>query len=160
MNVRALIPSLAAALLAAVVTAGATRLTAPPTTEAADDSVTASVVRAQRFELVDPSGAVTAALGIDPSRGRPGLYVYDEAGQVRAAFGNVVVGGAYGFFVQNERGVARWVLGAGSGATGFAGFNVRDDAGRLRANMFARDDGTDAGFRVWDADGQLIWQAP
>ena len=159
MNVRVLISPMTAALLAATVAIGATRLTAPSPTDAADDAGDASVVRAQRFELIDATGAVTAIVGVDPSRDRPGLYVYDETGQVRAAFGNVVVGGGYGFFVQNEQGVARWVLGAGSGR-GFAGFNVRDDAGHLRANMFARDDGTDAGFRVFGPDGQVIWQAP
>ena len=183
LTMRSMVPMLAVALLASATTLGLMRLTAwAPRAAQASGQETLPVVRAQRFELVDASGAVTAIVGVDPSRNRPGLYLYDEHGTLRAAFGNVVIGGAYGFFIQNERGVARWVLGAGSGS-GFAGFNVRDDAGTIRANIFATDDGAAAGVqtfdqdakirtqigsfadaapvvRILDADGQPIWQAP
>src|SRR5215207_2442408 len=155
MNFRTLLSPVTAAVVATVITAGATRLAPPAPTAAADDADISPVVRAHRFELVDGAGAVRAVLAADAFNGRAGLAVLDEAGRARAFLGNQALADTYGFDVFNEQGNVRIGMGAG-GRAEFAGINVRDARGRIRANLFARDDETQAGFNVWDASRQRV----
>jgi hypothetical protein len=141
------------------------------------------VVRGQRFELVDGNGAVRATLGINPA-GLPAFALLDEAGQERFIIAGNPMGG-YGMSIRAADGAVRFGVAHGaSGGEAFAGLNIRDAAGTIRANLFATDDGSQAGFNVFDADGgqrsrlgyysdtetpvlrfvgpdgEVIWQAP
>ena len=152
MHHRTLALLLAVSLLSSVATLGLARLTFPTATAASQDP---AVVRAQRVELVDTDGVVRGVLAVDAFRGRPGLLILDEAGRPRAFFGNQAVGNTYGLGILDERGTFRAGLGGGGGTQGFAGINVRDGAGRIRANLFATDDGAAAAVQAWDEAGRV-----
>ena len=141
---------LAVSLLSSAVTLGLARLTFPTATAAGQDP---AVVRAQRFELVDGDGVVRGVLSMDAFRGRPGLLILDEAGRPRAFLGNQATANSYGLGILDERGTLR--AGLGAGGAGFVGINVRDGAGRIRANLFATDDGAAAAVQTWDEAGRV-----
>jgi hypothetical protein len=152
---RSIVPIAIAAMLASVATLGLATLTAfPSSTASADGEETAPLVRAQRFELVDGNGAVRAMLGVNPA-GLPTFALLDEAGQQRFVIAGNPFGG-YGMSIRGDDGAVRFAVAHGaSDGEAFAGLNIRDAAGTIRANLFATDDGGLAGFNVFDADQRI-----
>jgi hypothetical protein len=157
---RTIIPTAAVALLASVATLGLATLTAfPSRTASADTQETASVVRGEHFELVDGNGTVRATLGVNRA-GLPMFAFLDEVGQQRFIIAGNPAGG-YGMSIRGADGAVRFGVGHGaSEGEAFTGLNIRDAAGTIRANLFATDDGSRAGFNVFDAEGGVIWHAP
>ncbi len=60
---------------------------------------------------------------------------------------------AFAFAEIHTSGAVRF--GVGTTKRGFVGLNVRDARGVIRSNMYANDDGSDTGFRTWDADRRV-----
>jgi hypothetical protein len=145
------------AVFSSAATLGLSRFAFPTATVAGNQEP--QVVRGQWFELVDGNGAVRATLGVNPA-GLPLFALLDEAGQQRFIIAGNPMGG-YGMSIRASDGAVRF--GVGHGATGeeaFAGLNIRDAAGTIRANLFATDNESQAGFNVFDAEGSVIWNAP
>jgi hypothetical protein len=92
-----LLPTCVAALLSSALTLAGAMLAYPPLSRAeVGAQLPPSVVRAQRFEVIDANGAIVATLGSEAERSA-GLFILDAAGQQRAALG---VGGDGLSFVQ------------------------------------------------------------
>jgi hypothetical protein len=114
---------------------------------------TPAVIRAQRFELVDASGAPRAILAMGDSGAM--IEVLDEAGQARAQIVQTPEG-EYAFAILDAHGTQRW--GVGTTKRGFVGMGMRDGSGTFRANMQVADDGSYAGFRAADEhDAQRLF---
>jgi hypothetical protein len=141
-------PILIAGLLSTIVTLGVPHLPWRAAGSAGAQGAT-SVVRAQRFELVDANGTLRGVMSMT-SDGRPIVALLDEAGQVRVTMDQNQAEGEYGFGIVDGQGTTRFAVATTK--RGFVGLNVRDGAGTIRANMQASDDGSSAAFRVWDSD--------
>jgi len=82
-----LLPSCIAAALASVLTLAGVLLVYPPLSRAeVGAQLPPSVVRAQRFEVIDSSGAIVATLSSESERSA-GLAILDATGQQRAGLG-------------------------------------------------------------------------
>jgi hypothetical protein len=80
-----LLPTFAVALLSSALTLGGVLMVYPPASRAdVAPQMPPSIVRAQRFEVIDGTGATIATLGVEADRAT-GLFVLDAAGQQRAA---------------------------------------------------------------------------
>jgi len=110
------------------------------------------VIQAQRFELVDASGMVRGVLRMAPEGTGPEVALLDEAGRRRATMMENAEG-EYALSIFDASGSVRFGLGTTN--RGFLGVNVGDEHGVIRSNLYANDDGSDAGFRTWDADGHV-----
>ncbi|MDQ6669658.1 MAG: hypothetical protein M3069_02670 [Chloroflexota bacterium] len=110
------------------------------------------VIQAHRFELVDATGASRGVLRMAPEGTGPEVALLDEAGQGRATM-TQNSDGEYAFLIFDPGGSPRF--GVGTTMRGFVGLNVRDGRGVVRSNLYASDDGSDTGFRTWDADGRV-----
>ncbi len=73
---------------------------------------TAQVLRAERFELVDASGAVRAALALD-EEGNPGLILLDSQGVQRASL-SLMPDGSPRITLYGKTGLRRASLGFGT----------------------------------------------
>ena len=91
----------------------------------------AKVLRAERFEVVDSSGKVRAALETLPD-GSPGLTLRDKDGQMRA-----------GLLLSN----------------GSPGLSLWGKDGKGGAMLAVRADGSPE-LALYDKDGRLVWQTP
>ena len=79
-----LLPTFAVALLSSALTLAGVMLAYPPLGRAeVAAQLPPSVVRAQRFEVIDGTGATVATLGVEGERST-GLFILDAAGQQRA----------------------------------------------------------------------------
>lgn len=148
MNIPAPLSLVASGLIAAIMAVGADRFL----TSDARAQEPPAVIQAQRFELVDTTGTVRAVIRMTPEGTGPEVALLDEAGKRRATMTQNSEG-EYGFGIFDDSGTLRF--GVGTTKRGFAGLNVRDGSGVIRANLYADDDGEDSGFRAWDAAGQV-----
>jgi hypothetical protein len=148
LNARALLPVVAAGLLGSVLTLGADRLTG--WRAGAQDLPT--VVQAQRFELLDATGAVRGVFGVGPAG--PGLTLADPSGQARVVLDETAEG-TYEIQIRDAGGAVRFGVGTTAREGGFVGLNVRDATGAIRSRMYASDDGQQAAFQVQDPGAVL-----
>jgi hypothetical protein len=148
-NSRMILSQLLAGAVGAVLTLALQQLIAPLPTAA---QTLPPVIQAQRFELVDARGAARGVLRMAPEGTGPEVALLDEAGQRRATMTQNSEG-EYAFLVFDSGGSMRF--GVGTTRRGFVGLNVRDGHGVIRSNLYANDDGSDTGFRTWDADGRV-----
>jgi hypothetical protein len=172
-------PVLLAAMLSSMLTLAGVQVLSPPTSRAAQDSQgPASLLRAQRVEIVDASGTVRGVLGLTPGgdaagvifrdeQGReragmgtgrpawgvgPGAWVLDGEGRLRAGWGLAPDDTAAAFLVADEAGQRRAGMG-GTSALGY-GMVVADESGAPRVGMGTLARGDDGyGMRIRDANG-------
>jgi hypothetical protein len=178
-----LVPLFLAGLLGSLLTVGLEHLVLlPPMDKAYATPSNPLVIQAQQFELLDTAGAVRGVLQMAPEGTGPEIALLDESGHRRITMAESSEG-EYGFATFDAANTQRF--GVGTTRRGFVGLNVRDGHGVIRSNLYASDDGSDTGFRTWDADGhvraklgaaeedpsifgvrvfdaqsQLLWQAP
>jgi hypothetical protein len=132
------------AVLAALATVVALRVTAPPAATA--ESGQAEEVRASAFVLVGPDGKVLARLGPGPD-GNGNLTVFDGTGALR-----VVVAGGGAIVIREGDGLTpRVTLAAIQGAAGIQ-LNDREGRPRLQVGVSAEAEGG-AGYGVLYANG-------
>jgi hypothetical protein len=174
-------PVLLAAILSSMLTVAGVQLLAPPTSRAAQDgNAPVPLLRVQRIELVDASGAVRGVLGLTPGgeaagvifrdeQGReragmgtgrpawgigPGAWVLDDAGRLRAAWGLAPDDSAAAYLVADEAGRRRAALG-GNSELGY-GVVIADESGAPRVGVGPLARGDDGyGLRIRDAAGNL-----
>ncbi|HLH24366.1 MAG TPA: hypothetical protein VK066_17730 [Chloroflexota bacterium] len=142
MSIRAIIlTALIASCVSSLVTLTAALLVLAPTIRAAPDSQAAqSVVRAERFELTDRSGAVRAIIGADVLPTSPDL----SAGQV------ALTGSHVGMVLQDPAGRPRFA--AIVNERGASTVAQLDSNGRARHSLFL-DEGGPSGLNMQDARG-------
>jgi hypothetical protein len=146
MKFRAPFPILLPAVVASPLSLGVADLTFTwPGRNGSDGNAAREVLRARRFELVDPAGKVRGVMSVGPTG--PQVSLLDEAGQVRATMFQTPEG-EYGFGVFDPKGTQR--VGVSTTGRGFVGLGMRDASGTFRANMQVADDGSHAGFRTAD----------
>ena len=156
MSTRAvLLPMLLASVCSSLLTLALAALAFPPASRAApDQQPPAPVVRAQRFEVVDASGAVVATLGVEPERST-GLFIMDAAGQQRAGLAVGVNGQAFAqvFTPQGAPQLAGAILQAGpDGSVTIAAVDMQ-----ARAALGLAPDGA-ASMQITSSTGQPLWQ--
>ncbi len=95
---------------------------------------TASVLRAQRFELVNAEGAVVAVLAAD--EGSHGVYLFDAAGHRRAALALETDGPALTLLAADAS--PKVVLNLGH--DGHPGLSLNDATGKTRYDLRLRQD--------------------
>jgi len=179
---RILASLLLAGLCGSVLTTGIEQVLLAPLVLALRILPPSPTIQAQQVELVDATGTVRGVLRMAPEGTGPEVALLDEVGRRRATMMENGEGD-YAFSIFDASGAARF--GVGTTKRGFVGLNVRDARGVIRSNMYANDDGSDTGFRTWDADrrvreklgaveddpstfavrvfdgqGQVLWQAP
>jgi len=82
----------------------------------------------------------------------PEVGLLDAAGRRRATMMENAED-EYAFSMFDASGSVRFAVGTTN--RGFVGLNVGDEHRVIRSNLNANDDGSDAGFRTWDADGHV-----
>jgi hypothetical protein len=143
MHARALVPLFAAGLVGSTITLTVDQLA--PWRASAQEAAT--LVQAQRFELVDASGAVRGGFGMADAG--PRLTLNDASGQARVVLQQTPEG-TYVIEMDDPNGTPRFAVGTTPREGGFVGLNVRDKSGAIRSRLFASDDGKRTGFQVQD----------
>jgi len=114
----------------------------------------AKVLRAERFEVVDSSGKVRAALETLPD-GSPGLTLRDKDGQMRAWL-SLLPDGSPGLTLRDKDGQMRAGLLLSNGSPGLSLWGKDGKGGAMLA---VRADGSPE-LALYDKDGRLVWQTP
>ena len=112
------------------------------------------VIRAQRFELVDGEGNVSAVLY--SSNGQPRLVLSNPRGNSRVAVYLTPVGGASVLELSGESGYSAELT---IGRHGNPGLTFMDKDLKERADFGLAPDGS-AGIVLCDREAKVVWEAP
>jgi hypothetical protein len=114
--------------------------------------VTAEVVRAKRFELVDDEGKVRIILDVGSGDEKAVMGIQDNAGNNRAAFG-IFEGGSVILALKDAGGTTRASLAIGEKSADQPRLIFADSFGRARAEIAVNDNG-DVELALADKWGQ------
>lgn len=142
-------------LVSVFTTLAVVSLVSPPRVEAQTQ-----VVRAQRFELVDPAGKVRSVLGISPE-GHAAFWLYDAQERRKLLLRETNNGGVdISFF--GSTGLNQFLLGVAP--EGLPIMGMTDPQGRVRLHLgvsVPTANGDTPGFiYINGPDGNVVWIAP
>ncbi len=109
------------------------------------------VVRGERFELVDSTGRVCAALGVD--KGQPSLKLFDQNDTERVSLGVSAESGQPALKLCDQNGEVRASLKLDT--SGQSKLGLADQNGKVRAHLGV-DAGGKAGLMLWDENGKIL----
>jgi len=118
----------------------------------APENAAPASIRAQRIELVDPDGAVLAALGTD-GEGATGLFIHDPKGQLRLSLAHDADQSA--LFIRDADGTVR--IGVAQFAHGGAGVALHGPDSKGAAVLYFKESGS---LSFYDHDGNTTMRVP
>jgi hypothetical protein len=119
-----------------------------------DTQVTAKLMIAQKFQLLDKAGKLRMTIGPVVQGDQPGIMMYDEQGRNRATLGLILGEGDPGLMLYDAGGKARVRLALGTGP----GLRLFDSQGKERTRITVAQDSPT--LAIVGDDGTVQFQRP